>query len=101
MHRLIPVALGVFALGFGVSIMAQPAADTLPAGPGHDTMVRVCSECHSPDIVADQRMTADGWHDLVEQMAGMGAQASDAELEEIAAYLARSFPATPAAAPGS
>ena len=101
MHKLIPAALGVFALGFGVSIMAQPAPDSLPAGPGHDTMVRVCSECHSPEIARDQRLTPDGWHDLVEQMAGLGAQATDAEFEEIVAYLARSFPADPVAAPDS
>lgn len=72
---------------------AQDAASSLPPGPGHDTMVRVCSACHAPDIAAQQRLTPEGWHDLVQMMANNGAVATDAELEEITAYLSRSFPA--------
>ncbi len=73
---------------------AAPAAQAsvLPAGPGHDTMVRVCSACHAPEIAAQQRLTEQGWHDIVEMMANNGAVATDAELAEIAAYLSRSFP---------
>jgi len=105
--RVIPSLLMLPLLGAGMALVAQtppappvsaPAASAaggspLPQGPGHDTMVRVCSACHAPDIVARQRLTPDGWHELVQMMANNGAVATDAELEEITGYLARSFPA--------
>ncbi len=70
------------------------AAAELPAGAGRDTVMRVCSACHSPNVVAQQRLTPEGWHELVQTMANNGAVATDAELAEITGYLTRSFPAT-------
>lgn len=58
-------------------------------------MVRVCSACHSPEIVLGQQLTEQGWQDVVATMADYGAAASDTELKEITAYLVRNFPATP------
>ena len=56
-------------------------------------MLRVCSTCHAPQVVAQQRLSAEGWKELVETMANNGAVATEAELAEVTAYLARSFPA--------
>jgi cytochrome c5 len=81
------------------SAPAAPAA--LPAGPGHDLMVRTCSVCHQPEIAAQQHLSHQDWNDLVEQMASRGASASDAELAQITDYLARSFPAEQATPPSS
>ncbi len=67
-------------------------AKLFPAGPGHDTTLRICSTCHSPGVAAQQRLSPDGWKSIVEQMAGFGAPGTDAELAEITAYLAKSFP---------
>ncbi|HEV2595838.1 MAG TPA: hypothetical protein VGU01_11615 [Sphingomicrobium sp.] len=77
-------------------VTKAPAAGTLPAGPGHDTTVRVCSGCHAPEIAAQQRLSEQGWKDLVETMAGRGAQGSEADFAEIKAYLAKNFPDKPA-----
>jgi competence protein ComEA len=65
---------------------------TLPAGPGRELMIRVCSQCHSPDTAADQQLDQEGWKSLVDQMASRGADATDAELDEIVQYLATAFP---------
>jgi mono/diheme cytochrome c family protein len=73
-----------------------PTTSALPPGPGHDTMVKVCSACHSPEIAATQRLSPAGWDELVETMVSRGAQATDAEVAEIKAYLRKSFPDTPA-----
>lgn len=70
---------------------------SLPPGPGRDTMVQVCSQCHSPEIVSSQRMDRDGWKMLVDQMANNGANATDAQFKTIVNYLATVFPATPPA----
>lgn len=76
------------------------AQDPFPAGDGHDAVVRVCSACHDPRIVSQQRLTPAGWREIVDQMAARGAQATDAELDLITSYLARAFPAVaPAAKP--
>ncbi len=72
---------------------AQDDYKSLPAGPGRDVMVRVCAQCHSPEIAAQQKLDAAGWKDLVNQMANNGAQATDAEFDTISKYLAASFPA--------
>jgi competence protein ComEA len=56
-------------------------------------MIRVCSQCHSPDQAAEQKLDAAGWKALVDQMAGQGANATDAEFEEIVRYLVAAFPA--------
>ncbi len=77
----------------GAEGQAVPAA--LPPGPGHDTVVRVCSACHSPDIVATQHLSAAEWRNLVDLMVRQGASASDQEQAEIANYLTRSFPPNP------
>lgn len=66
-------------------------AGLLPPGPGHDTMVRVCSSCHAPEIAAQQRLDMAGWHEMVETMVGRGAQGTDAEFAQITDYLAKNF----------
>jgi quinoprotein glucose dehydrogenase len=64
----------------------------LPPGPGHDLTVRVCSGCHSPDLAANQHLSAQEWNSLVQSMSARGAVASDDEFNQITDYLARSFP---------
>lgn len=95
---LAPFAVAAILLG-GLTAMAQTApapADeykALPPGPGRELMIRVCSQCHSPDVAADQQLDAAGWKGLVDQMASQGADATDAEFEQIVRYLAGAFPA--------
>jgi competence protein ComEA len=64
----------------------------LPPGEGRDVMIHVCSACHEPDNVADQQLTEGDWKRLVDEMAAMGADATDAQLDQIVHYLATSFP---------
>ena len=66
----------------------------LPPGPGRELTIRVCSQCHAPDVAADQQLDPAGWKSLVDQMAGKGAVATDAEFDEIVHYLANAFPAS-------
>jgi len=77
------------------SACAATAADNytkLPPGPGRDVEVRVCSQCHSPELPATQRHDKAGWNDLVNEMQSNGASATDAEFAEIVNYLATAFP---------
>ena len=70
----------------------QDSHPKLPAGEGRDLMIRVCSQCHAPEQAADQQLDKAGWKDLVDQMASKGAEATDAEFEQIVQYLAIAFP---------
>jgi mono/diheme cytochrome c family protein len=90
------VFASVVLLGLSALIQTPALADdfkSLPEGAGRDVTVRVCSQCHSPEIAAQQKLDTQGWKDLVNQMANNGANATDAEFDTIAKYLATAFPA--------
>lgn len=95
---------GVFACTLGVSpAVSQQAAPPatsppaqhqqhmteLPPGPGHDTTVKVCSKCHSPNILVATPRTRQGWEETITKMSGMGAVATDDEFTEILEYLVK------------
>jgi competence protein ComEA len=65
----------------------------LPAGAGKDTLIRVCSQCHSPDNVIANGQDRAGWENTINKMAGFGAVASDDEFTAILDYLVKNFPA--------
>jgi competence protein ComEA len=98
MHRSLLAAAGLLfsTLAAAAQTPPPPSADMgakLPPGDGRDVVMRVCAKCHTPDIVADQTLDGPGWKELVDQMAANGAQASDAEFDQIVAYLTKAFPA--------
>jgi hypothetical protein len=57
-------------------------------------MIRVCSKCYLPEVAADQQLDLAGWKTVVDLMASQGADATEAELDEIVRYLANAFPAS-------
>jgi competence protein ComEA len=65
----------------------------LPAGPGKNTLIRVCSSCHSPDNVIANGQDRTGWENTITKMAGFGATGTDDEYTEILEYLVKNFPA--------
>ncbi len=101
------------ALAFGLAALAQTpaaappspastspgAAAALAPGPEHDLVARVCSGCHSAGVIAAQRMSPVAWKETLETMASNGAVASDAELDQILAYVTRNYGDKPAPAP--
>jgi competence protein ComEA len=72
---------------------AHPQHPELPAGPGKDTLIRVCSTCHSPDNVIANGQDRTGWENTITKMAGFGAVGTDDEFTEILDYLVKNFPA--------
>ena len=86
---------GLVFCGAGMAQEAQHPYSELPAGPGKDTFIRVCSKCHSPDNVIANGQDRSGWENTITKMAGFGAVADDDEFTEILNYLVKNFPATP------
>jgi competence protein ComEA len=70
----------------------HPQYSELPAGAGKDTLIRVCSKCHSPDNVIANGQDRAGWENTITKMAGFGAEASDDEFSQILDYLVKNFP---------
>ena len=89
-----------FCILLALSVMVQ-AQDRLPAGPGKETLKKVCTGCHSPENVVGLAKTRSDWEALVGQMATVGAQGTDDEFNQIVDYLAAYFPKTVNANKGS
>jgi competence protein ComEA len=66
-------------------------AATMPEGPARELTVKVCGQCHEPQRAGSLRLTRDGWEGVIQKMAGLGAPATAAELEQITDYLATNF----------
>ena len=68
--------------------LAGNTQDTLPEGPGKQTLERVCTACHDLDTVTGTRMVRNEWRAMVDSMMSRGARATDGEVVEIVEYLA-------------
>jgi hypothetical protein len=92
-------AAAIAALTAAASLGAQAPAITaiaglatiLPDGPEKTVVVRMCTSCHELSIGAKQRMTRDNWAELVDNMAGRGAEGTPEEFDAVVGYLARNF----------
>jgi competence protein ComEA len=81
-----------FVVPAALSFMMADAQERLPAGPGRDTLKKVCSMCHSPENVVGMAKNRDDWGAVVGQMASTGADGTDDEFNQIVDYLAAYFP---------
>jgi mono/diheme cytochrome c family protein len=70
-----------------------PQRPTLPAGPGLETVQRVCgSTCHGVEIMAAKGYSRDNWSTVLNGMISRGAKASASEFAEIVEYLSKNLP---------
>jgi quinoprotein glucose dehydrogenase len=68
---------------------------SLPAGPGRDAMVSICSTRHGPTVVISTRLDRAGWDGLVRSMIDRGGSATEQQIHDTVEYLSRSFPPAP------
>jgi mono/diheme cytochrome c family protein len=92
------ILFGAAALLLNGPVLAQAPEDPLPAGPGKDVVVRVCTACHGADQFAFARYTPEGWDNEISKMQSAGADMSSEDQVAISAYLARNFGKAPPAA---
>jgi len=99
-YRLLLYFASAFVLTTALSAGAQnqePSGSTdkhpeFPPGDGRELTLKVCSTCHTLDVVSVERFDLDGWKNTVDQMASMGADATEEQLDQIVQYLAKAFP---------
>lgn len=71
---------------------AQDAHPEFPQGPGRDTTLTKCSQCHSPSNILAMGRTREGWEGIITKMVDLGATGTDEEFSAILDYLTKSFP---------
>src|SRR3569623_2014811 len=64
---------------------ATSPEDALPAGPGKDVVVRVCTACHDASQFAFARYTPEEWDGEIAKMQGAGAEVTAEEQPAISA----------------
>ncbi len=96
---VIAAAVAALCLAVVGPVLAQAPDDPLPAGPGKDVVVRVCTACHDSTQFAYARLTPDQWDAEVTKMQGAGAEMTAEEQVAITAYLAKAFPKAAPPAP--
>lgn len=84
--------LGAISMAAAAPHAQETDHPKLPPGDGRDVMIRVCSQCHDPEWAADYPNDEAAWRATVDQMKKQGAQATDAEFEQIVKYLTKAFP---------
>jgi virginiamycin B lyase len=94
MYRSTRLLLSAAFIGLGAPALAQnPASpqNELPDGQGKNLVQGICVACHQTDLITDSvGYTKEHWHYLFSQMIQLAEPVAD----EIATYLAASFPPT-------
>lgn len=62
-------------------------AQSLPDGPGKDTVIKLCSNCHDLSVIQTANMSVNGWPGEVQKMMGLGAQGTNDEFKTVVEYL--------------
>ena len=63
----------------------------MPDGPGKELVLNICTQCHNLQRVRGERLTPEGWLEVLETMLNEGAPLSEKDLPEVLRYLARNF----------
>lgn len=83
--------LGI-AGGLLISLAIAQSDDSLPAGKGRDAVRKMCGgACHELDVVVAERLSKQGWSNIVDTMVSRGATGTDEEIAMVIDYLAEHF----------
>lgn len=72
-------------------IIALAGQTKLPDGPGKDSVLKICNDCHAVEVLQGVGKSKEGWAATVDDMVAKGATGSDEEVQQIVEYLARNF----------
>jgi len=63
----------------------------LPDGPGKEVVLNICTQCHDLARVRRERLTAEGWAEILDAMLNEGAPLNQSDFAAVLRYLARNF----------
>ena len=67
----------------------------LPEGPGKDVVLNICTQCHDLQRVRNEKLSPEGWAEILQTMLNEGAPLSDKDFETVLRYLAKNFRSQP------
>jgi competence protein ComEA len=74
---------------------AKQEATQLPHGPGRQTFLQICGNCHSPDNVIGKAYAEAAWTQVVGTMIQHGAKGTNEQFAAIVRYLGENFGPAP------
>jgi hypothetical protein len=80
----------VLATSLGLTTFAL-SQETFPEGPGRDTLLVVCTQCHSLGKMVTAELTADDWQFIVYDMISRGAPVHQEDIADLTKYLQDNF----------
>jgi len=83
------------ALALPIAFSAIAAQAQLPDGPGKETTLAVCGNCHGVDVIAGYHLDKQGWTDMISKMIDQGAQGTEDQFNSILVYLVKNFGTAP------
>jgi competence protein ComEA len=86
-----PLVLVCLFAGAAAALAQSDSAPDLPAGPGKDTFVSVCSLCHDPTAPMGKQWTRQQWELKVTEMLQEEPDVTREERAAIVEYLATNF----------
>ena len=63
----------------------------LPDGPGKEVVLNVCTQCHDLQRVRRERLSPEGWSEILLAMLNEGAPLTDKDFAAVLRYLAKNF----------
>jgi competence protein ComEA len=85
-------SMKTFAIAFASLVTVSiVSAQELPAGPGKDTVEKVCTACHGVEAIVALQGGKDIWQGIVDDMKGRGADGSADDFKTIVNYLSKYF----------
>ncbi|HXI31799.1 MAG TPA: hypothetical protein VNG89_25350 [Vicinamibacterales bacterium] len=63
----------------------------LPDGPGKEVVLNICTQCHDLARVRRERLSAEGWAEILDAMLNEGAPLNQQDFAAVLRYLARNF----------
>jgi competence protein ComEA len=66
-------------------------AQQFPDGPGKETTLQLCANCHKPDVIFEHRQGRDEWVATIQKMIESGAEGTPEQFGAVLDYLAKNF----------
>lgn len=89
--RRSPLIIALTAVAVASASAALAQNGPLPRGPGREPTLRLCSSCHTVELVIAQRRTRLGWKETIARMVDHGLVASESDMTQVATYLATHY----------
>jgi competence protein ComEA len=70
---------------------ASGLAQQFPDGPGKETTLQLCANCHNADIISGHRQGRDEWVSTIQKMIASGAEGTPEQFGAVLEYLTKNF----------